>query len=110
MFNTLESVYKKDEQSITDFEQKLNSIKQLKKGSELEPLVVMMEKLIEISKSANHNYLIFLYMIEALAFGTTEESKSSTYDEKQMLTDKDRNALDWIHRYMEHSKGENSGQ
>jgi L-serine deaminase len=50
---------------------------------------------------------VHLVCIEINCIGKPE---NIIYDECKMLTDKDRKALDWIHKYMEHSSGEDTGQ
>jgi hypothetical protein len=65
----------------------------------------------EITHESIDRLKMVYLMIEALAYNQLEDKEIDLDTQnKQVITEKDREALDWIHKYMEHEKNENSGQ
>jgi hypothetical protein len=89
-------------------QQLLKQVKLIAQGNkDALTILEIVEKIILESKLSNDSYRFILYVLESIVL---EKPENIIYDEQKMLTDKDRKALDWIHKYMEHSSGEDTGQ
>jgi DNA-directed RNA polymerase beta' subunit len=110
----MENDLEQREKSIRPFQDKLNTepVQNELKNYPFAALYTEVMKIVaEITHESIDRLKMVYLMIEALAYNQLEDKEIDLDTQnKQVITEKDREALDWIHKYMEHEKNENSGQ
>jgi hypothetical protein len=107
VFRMLESESKVKDEEIKMQQNLVSQFKPMFQNPQDKDLLKIVEKIIAEAKSTNSYYRFILYVLEAIVL---ERPESITDDQQQQkLTDKDRRALDWLHKNMEHNKGEGIG-
>lgn len=112
LFGNLEQQLQQREQQLRTFHDLVNSQFYQERMKQFPEFKDSIEQIQVIASNTQEtiNYLKIIHlMIEALVIKQTTDHDANP-DPELTITERDRQALDWIHRYMKHERREDSEQ
>ena len=103
LFSGLEGLHK---QELSDISKQEDSLKTIETAIPELNVLVGIARGINDARKLNANKFQFIYAIlEVLALRSIDRKEQITYEPRNMLSQEDRNALDWLSKYLERKPG-----